>query len=102
MFGFDITENPFKSKQIRYKAIQRAYDTRFDPSDEAYFSTSVSSNPNGPIYDYTINDLDPASKYEFLVSGRTSVGSGEYASVEVFTKAFTGIVVLLYGECYKL
>ena len=76
--------------QIEYKAIQKAYDTTFDPSEEVYIATSFPPNPEGLIHSYTIEGLNPSSKYQFKVSGRTSAGSGEFVSIGVFTKAFTG------------
>ena len=76
--------------QIQYKALQKAYDTTFNPSQEEYVATSIPPSPQGPIHSHTIEGLNPSSKYQFRVSGRTSAGHGEFASIRVFTKAFTG------------
>ncbi|XP_072027068.1 receptor-type tyrosine-protein phosphatase U-like [Amphiura filiformis] len=75
---------------IKYQAREKAYDPDFI-SDNRYTTLTIPATASDDAHEYLVDDLEPSTKYEFRVSGRTSVGRGEEAVIEVYTKTFTDI-----------
>ncbi|XP_072027055.1 phosphatidylinositol phosphatase PTPRQ-like [Amphiura filiformis] len=75
---------------IKYQALEKAYDKDFI-SNNRYTTLPVLTTAANDAHEYLVDDLEPSTKYEFRVSGRTSVGRGEEAVIEVYTKTFTDI-----------
>ncbi|XP_072041030.1 phosphatidylinositol phosphatase PTPRQ-like [Amphiura filiformis] len=76
---------------IKYQALEKAYNAYFI-SDDSYITLKVPTTAADDVIQYLVDDLEPSTKYEFRVSGRTSAGRGEEAIIEVYTKIFTDII----------
>ncbi|XP_072027044.1 phosphatidylinositol phosphatase PTPRQ-like [Amphiura filiformis] len=75
---------------IKYRVLEKPYDADFI-SDDRYVTVMIPTTAADGDLQYLVDDLEPSTKYEFTVSGRTSVGRGEEAVIEEYTKTFTDI-----------
>ncbi|XP_072047711.1 receptor-type tyrosine-protein phosphatase F-like [Amphiura filiformis] len=75
---------------IKYRVLEKPYDADFIP-DDRYITVMIPTTAADSDLQYLVDDLEPSTKYEFRVSGRTSVGRGEEAVIKEYTKIFTDI-----------
>ncbi len=85
--------------QIKYRALEKFYDSDFVP-DDGHISDVLPSSDNNDVYQYSAKGLEPSTKYEFRVSATTSAGQGAEAIIEVYTKAFlfTGKIIEAFSN----
>ncbi|XP_072047677.1 tyrosine-protein phosphatase Lar-like [Amphiura filiformis] len=60
-----------KDYAIKYQALEKPYDAYFI-SDDRYITLKVPTTAADDAIQYLVDDLEPSTKYEFRVSGRTS------------------------------
>ncbi|XP_072041114.1 receptor-type tyrosine-protein phosphatase kappa-like [Amphiura filiformis] len=75
---------------IKYRVLEKPYDADLI-SDDRYVTVMIPITAADGDLQYLAEDLEPSTKYEFTVSGRTSAGRGEEAVIEVYTKTYTDI-----------
>ena len=85
------------SFQIRRKTTFKPYDLTFTPSTqfEAEFEETV--NGDEPLkYTFTLERLEPSTKYEVQVIAHSSKGEGDPATLQHYTRPATseGIFVI--------